>query len=116
RRTSLLRSRLPSRRLFRWRALRRVMCSILSMCRATPTSAICGSTTMLTARRLRARSRLALPWEISRTMSKVIASEKGYWGGMIREIGDVFDMPEDEIKKTPWVRRHDEAAEPDAEV
>lgn len=49
-------------------------------------------------------------------MSKVIASEKGYWGGMIREIGDVFDMPEDEIKKTPWVRRHDEAAEPDAEA
>lgn len=37
-------------------------------------------------------------------MAKVIAVEKGYWGGMIREVGDVFDMPADEAKFTQWVK------------
>lgn len=37
-------------------------------------------------------------------MVKVIAISKGYWGGMIREIGDRFAMPESEYKLTSWVR------------
>ena len=47
-------------------------------------------------------------------MAKVKAISKGYFGGVIREIGEVFEWPE-KIKLGKWVKPLDGKAEAEAE-
>lgn len=53
-------------------------------------------------------------------MVKVIAATRGYFGGILRELGDDFHVPddvwEDEKRRPKWVKLDPGSSEPEAET